>query len=284
MYPEALNHLCCPDCPDSPLELEPQARTAPDGAVLHGRLRCRACATSYPIEHGIVDLLGPWALPDSPTQLINYLPPTAWGYERIWRGQALTLLTGEPFGFDRELPLITGLVAPARGGLYVDVACSTGLYARALDRGLGTSHGHVVGIDHAFPMLRQARAFAQRAQQRISFVRARAQGLPFAAEAVAGVAMGGSLNEIGDVDGSLREMRRVLTPTGRCVLMNIVQAEQKVGRALQNFLGTGGLAFWSLDELNRRLQASGLYLAAQWRYRVVVFSLLIPDRSLHSAV
>jgi ubiquinone/menaquinone biosynthesis C-methylase UbiE len=186
------------------------------------------------------------------------------------------LLTGEPFGYQRELPLIVGLLAPQRGGLYVDIACSNGLYARAIAQALGERPGHVIGIDHSLPMLRQARRFAQPRGQRISYVRAKAQQLPFADEQASGLAMGGSLNEIGDQLGSLREVHRVLAPAGRFAMMNLVQAERRRGRVLQRALSSGGLRFWPLERLNRYLDASGLQLVAQWRYRVVVFSLLLP--------
>jgi ubiquinone/menaquinone biosynthesis C-methylase UbiE len=88
--------------------------------------------------------------------------------------------------------------------------------------------------------------------------------------------MGGSLNEIGDAAGSLREMRRVLSPGGRCVLMTLLRAEQPAGQALQGVLAAGGIHFWPLSELNEHLQAAGLRRVAQWRYGVVAFSLLLP--------
>lgn len=276
MYPEALSYLCCPNCHAAPLALQPGVRLALNGAILHGQLRCATCSATYAIEQGIVDLMGPQVLPDSPAQLVNYLPITAWGYERLWRWYALTLFTGERFTYDRELPLVAALLAPERGGLYVDLACSNGLYARMLAPRLPEQQRHIIGIDHSLPMLRQARSFARRNQQRISFVRARAQALPFATGSVAGVPIGGSLNEIGDVAGCLREVRRVLAPTGRCVLMSLAQAESRPGRALQTFLGLGGLVFWTTAELNNVLQAHGLRLVAQWRYGIVVFSLLLP--------
>lgn len=273
MYPQALTQLTCPSDPAAPLSLEPGSTTASDGAVLHGTLRCPTCGASYRIRNGIADLLGPRHLPDSPAQLTNFLPVTAWAYERLWRHRALSLLSGEPFGYDRELPLIGGLLAPERGGLYVDVACSNGLYARAIARALRDA-GHVIGIDHSLPMLDQARAYAQAEGLRISFVRAKAQRLPLADRSAAGLTMGGSLNEIGDADGALRELARTLAPKGRCVMMGLVRAGTPSGRALQTLLGTGGIAFWPLEELNRRLAAAGLRLRAQWRHRVVVFSVL----------
>lgn len=277
MYPEALGHLACPRHPASPLALEPGARSADDGEIVAGRLRCPACRARYTIADGIPDLLGPLALPDSPAQLTNYLAPTAWAYERAWRPRALTLLSGEPLGYDRELPLITGLAGPEAGGLIVDVACSNGLYARALERARGAAPGHVVGLDHAMPMLRQARDYVRAEGLRISYVRAKAQALPFAPGAVAAAAMGGSLNEIGDADKALRELRRALAPGARLALMCLVRGETAPGRALQSALGLGGIDFPPLDALNLRLAAAGLRLRAQWRHRVVLFSLLVPE-------
>jgi SAM-dependent methyltransferase len=274
MYPEALTYLHCPYCPAARLELLPGARYAADGAIESGTLACASCGRRYEIRAGVADLLPRLSLPDSPTQLTNALAATAWAYERTWRPRALTLLSGESFGYERELPLLVGLAGAERGGLIVDVACSTGLYARALERARGAAPGHVIGVDHALPMLRQARAFARAEGLRISFVRAKAQALPFADGAATTLAMGGSLNEIGDSAAALSELRRALAPAGRCVMMSLVAGATPPGRALQDLLGLGGVEFPSLAELNRRLAAAGLRLRAQWCYRVVVFSLL----------
>ncbi|NTV62069.1 MAG: methyltransferase domain-containing protein [Oscillochloris sp.] len=274
MYPDALPFLTCPRHPDSPLVLTRGARSAADGAILRGRLCCPTCRSSYPITDGILDMLGPLSFPATPTQWTNALAPTAWGYERIWRPRALTLLSGEALGYERELPLITGLSAPERGGLFVDVACSNGLYARAIARARAGDRGPTVGVDHSFAMLRQARSFAVRERLRISYVRAKAQALPLAAGSATGLAMGGSLNEIGDVGRALAELKRTLGPGGRCVMMGLVRAETGAGQALQMVLGNGGIAFWTLAELNRHYATAGLRLRAQWRYGVVVFSVL----------
>lgn len=276
MYPEALDYLACPRHPQSRLALAEGADRARDGAFVAGALVCPSCRARYRIIDGVADLLGPLALPDSPAQLTNYLPITAWGYERTWRPRALSLLSGEPFGYERELPLIVGLAEPARGGLIVDVACSNGLYARALERGRGSAPGHVIGIDHALPMLHEARAFARAEGLRISYVRAKAQALPFAPGSATVLAMGGSLNEIGDAGLAMRELRRVLAPAGRVALMCLVRGATPPGRALQGLLGLGGIAFPTSEELNLRLTGAGLRLLAQWQYRVVLFSLLGP--------
>ena len=50
----------------------------------------------------------------TPAQLSNFLPLTAWGYA-WWRARSLTLLTGEPFGLEREAQLFLALCRPQPG-------------------------------------------------------------------------------------------------------------------------------------------------------------------------
>jgi ubiquinone/menaquinone biosynthesis C-methylase UbiE len=207
--------------------------------------------------------------------VVNELPPAAWVYERAWRPFALTLLTGEAFPYRRELPLIAGLVEPRRGGLFLDVACSNGLYARALARKLG-GVGHVAGFDHSLPMLRQARRYARAAGLQISYVRAKAQALPVVAHAAAGVVIGGSLNEIGDLGTCLDEVRRTLAMDGRYLAMTLSRADTPRGRAFQRIMGVGGIALWTAEELSRAFSRHGLWTVARWKYGLVMFHLALP--------
>jgi ubiquinone/menaquinone biosynthesis C-methylase UbiE len=242
--------------------------------IVGGCLLCSACTSCYPIRAGIADFLGP-PRPPTPAQVTNEWPLTAWVYERLWRPFALTLLSGEPFPYQHELPLIAGLIEPARGGLYVDVACSNGLYARALTRTMRSAAGHVVGVDHSLPMLVQARAFARAAGLRISYLRAEAQALPLRASQAAGVVIGGSLNEIGDLNGCLAEVHRTLAPGGRYVAMTLTRASSPAGRALQRLIGASGICFWTPDDLLAHFTRSGLRTIGHWRYGIVLFTLSI---------
>ncbi|MBC8077118.1 MAG: methyltransferase type 11, partial [Chloroflexales bacterium] len=126
MFPDLLPHLCCPRC-HGQLALE-STQTSADGEIVAGALLCAQHGARFAISGGVLDTLG-LRLPESPAQLVNELPPAAWAYERVWRPYALSLLAGEPFGYARELPLLAQLLAPVRPGLYLDVACSNGLYA-----------------------------------------------------------------------------------------------------------------------------------------------------------
>jgi SAM-dependent methyltransferase len=275
VYAELLPHLRCPSCSNTLSLRRPETDSI--GEIVAGLLECAICGAGYPIRDGIADFLGA-PRPPSLAQVVNELPPTAWGYERFWRPFALTLFTGERFPYRRELPLIALLAEPWRGGLYLDVACGNGLYARALTRAMrnapdrGAKAGHVVALEHAFPMLVQGRKFARAAGLRISFVRARAQALPIAAGAAAGVVIGGSLNEIGDLDGCLAEARRALANDGRFVAMTLTRAASFAGRMVQRMVGIGGIRFWTPDDLVRRFEQHGFRTLGRWCCGIVVFT------------
>jgi SAM-dependent methyltransferase len=273
VYPDILPYLRCPTC-HLPLALQ-DIHVAADDEILGGDLGCAGCGARYPVRDGIADFLGP-PRPPTPAQLTNELALTAWGYERAWRPFALTLLSGEAFPYRRELPLISGLVESRRGGLYLDVACSNGLYARALARTMQGAPGHVAGFDHSLPMLKQARRFAREAGLRISYVRAKAQALPVVAHAAAGVVIGGSLNEIGDLGACLSEVRRTLAADGRYLAMTLARATTPAGCRLQQLLRLGGIAFWTPEELAREFRQHGLWIVSRWKYGLVMFDLALP--------
>ncbi len=266
--------LTCPYHPTATLVVAQIDRMI-DGTIITGRLRCSSCTAEYPIADGILDVVGK-RHPTSAAQMVNDLPPAAWAYERTWRPLSLSLLTGESFPLTRELRLITGLAGAERGGLMIDVGCSNGLYARALEqvRRQSNASGFVVGVDLSMAMLGEAQRRMRRDGLSITLMRASAQALPFADSTVDVLVMGGTLNEIGDISAALAEWRRLLRPGGRGVMMSLVQATTLPGWMLQQFLATGGLQFPTLAELNRYFAAAGLRLRAQWQYGVVVFSVL----------
>ncbi len=267
MYANILPFLQCPVCAADPLSLV-EADEA-DGEIVTGVLRCTHCSTQTQIVDGIWDTLAGDALPLTPAQITNYLPLAAKLYEPLWRWQALSLMSGRRFPLREELTLLRDLVEPQAAQLYVDVACSVGLYARTLARGGAT----VVGVDHSWAMLGEARRVAKAHALRISYVRARAQVLPFVDGAAAGTTMGGSLNEIGDQHKALVEMARVTQADGRLFCMNLLRAESGWGRTLQDLLGTGGIDFFERRTLNGWLAGAGWQPRAQWRWRVVVITL-----------
>jgi SAM-dependent methyltransferase len=227
-----------------------------DGVVLSGTTRLPATGETYPVKNGYLDLLKGRLGGDNVANLTNFLPGAGRGYEPLWRVRSLNLLTGEDFPNEREMGIIAEKANLERGGLYLDLGCSAGLYTRNLARALGDA-GDIVGIDISPSMLHEAARRARKAGATPSFVRADAASLPFADASVDGAVCGGTLNELGDPARVLRETHRVLQPGSRLAIMGILKAQTPNGRLLQRFLSTGGIQFFDPEELEGMLDAAG---------------------------
>jgi SAM-dependent methyltransferase len=224
--------------------------------IVAGEAHSPASGETYTIKNGYLNLLKKRVGADNVINLGNFLPGAGRGYEPLWRVHSLTLLTGEPFPIEQELHIISELVHTERGGRYLDLGCSAGLYTRSLAHQLGDS-GDVVGIDISPSMLKEAARRARELGAKASFARASAMSLPFMDAAFAGAVCGGSLNEFGDPARALRETRRVLEPGGRLAVMGILCAGTLRGRRLQRLLSTSGIRFFDPDELRSLLDHSG---------------------------
>jgi SAM-dependent methyltransferase len=240
------------------------------GVITSGRALDPATGKTYLIKNGYLDLLGRRTGVDSIANLTNFLPGAGPLYEPLWRVRSLTLLTGEPFPNEREIEIIADLVRAERGGRYLDLGCSAGLYTRSLAATLG-DRGDVVGIDISPSMLGEASRRARKLGVTSSFARADAENLPFADASFVGAVCGGSLNEFGNPARTLRERSRVLEPGGRVAIMGILKAQTPRGRRLQRFLSTGGVHFFEPEEVLSLLDHAGLEPDPLRTYNVVFF-------------
>src|SRR5918992_2906684 len=107
-----------------------------DGMIVGGKVRSPTSGETYEVKNGYLDLLKGRVGADNVANLTNFLPGAGPAYEPLWRVHSLTLLTGEPFPTDRELRVISDLASLERGGRYLDLGCSAGLYTRSLARAL----------------------------------------------------------------------------------------------------------------------------------------------------
>jgi SAM-dependent methyltransferase len=228
-----------------------------NGGISSGLALDPATGKNYQVKDGYLDILGRRSGAGSVANLTNFLPGAGPLYEPLWRVRSLSLLTGEDFPNDRELETIAGMVRLDRGGRYLDLGCSAGLYTRGLAARLG-DRGEVVGIDISPSMLKEAARRARKMGTAPSLARADAENLPFADASFAGVVCGGSLNEFGDPARTLRERRRVLEPGGRVAIMGVLKASSTRGRRLQRFLSTGGVRFFDPEEVTSLLDHAGL--------------------------
>jgi len=115
-------------------------------------------------------------------------------------------------------PRVVELAALRRGLRVLDVACGTGLVARLAAKAVGTD-GHVTALDLNPAMLAVASELPAVEGAAIEWVEGNAQELPFAEASFDVVCCQLGLQFFPDREGALQEMRRVLVPGGRAVVM-----------------------------------------------------------------
>jgi demethylmenaquinone methyltransferase/2-methoxy-6-polyprenyl-1,4-benzoquinol methylase len=109
------------------------------------------------------------------------------------------------------------------GDTALDVCCGTGDLALELLSRVGPS-GRVVGCDFSEPMLELARRkAAERGAEGIEFGWADALELPYGDAEFDAVTVGFGVRNLADLERGLREMARVLRPSGRLVILEITQ-------------------------------------------------------------
>ncbi|NBC25908.1 MAG: methyltransferase domain-containing protein [Bacteroidetes bacterium] len=226
----------------------------------------------YQIKGNVADLLQK-KYAYSLAQKSNHFGFTASVYEDLWRTQSLSLLTGESFPIEAEKDLLTDWLHPVDNGIYLDVGCSTALYARMIKK---RAPGAVVAaIDISQPMLRQARKKAADESSDLFLIRADAREAPFFAGTIDGLAMGGTLNELTDELKVLYECRRIVKKGGIFFMMHLLKSDSVAGRLLQGPAGLGGIQFWTLDDSNALFERAGFRIENQFTKGIVCFTKLI---------
>ena len=250
-----LTYLRCPTCQTALVHIS--------GTTETGWVACEF-QHRFAIQHGVLDLLGP-ARPQSLAAQSNEWPITAWAYERLWRPQSLTILSGQYFPLERELDYICGDIRQPR--VIVDVACSNGLYARAMQTTYRDAQ--VIGIDRAWPMLLEAQRRARRARLPISYVRADARALPIHDHCVDVITVGGSWNEMEQVDVVVQELTRISRPFAYLRSMGLTASDQRVGQFIQELAASGGVHFPAPDALVSLLAAYNWSVTNQQQHGIV---------------
>ncbi len=135
------------------------------------------------------------------------------GLHRRWKRETVALA-------------MAGARGPAR---VLDLCCGSGdLAFRAEARGAAP----VVGADFTLPMLAVARRRRDARGSRSEFVQADALRLPFANASFDAITVGYGLRNIADIPVALAEMRRVLAPGGRAVVLDFGKPDHPLAGAL----------------------------------------------------
>ena len=236
---------------------------------------CSAKSDEYEVKNNIIDLLGKEPSSISIAQYSNHFKLTASIYEDLWRKRSLSLLSGEEFPIEKEHELLIEWTSPKKGGLYLEVGASTGLYARALKAAQPESE--VVALDFSLQMLKEARLKSEADETDIYLLRADARQMPFFSKSFDGLVMGGTLNELPDPDKVLHEMRRIIEDDGVVFMMHLIKHDAWFGRLLQDSAGLGGIKFWTKEESNKLFKKAGFKIDEQFTKGIVCFSRLLPS-------
>lgn len=226
----------------------------------------------YKIERNIADLMSD-GHNYSIANYSNHLGVTAAVYEDVWRNKSLSILTGESFPIEKEKELLVDWLDPQPDKLYLDVGCSTALYARCIKQAQKKSE--VVAIDISQAMLKEARKKAAKENVDLFLIRADARKMPFYAGMFDGLMMGGTLNELADELKVLYECRRVIKKGGAFFMMHLLKADSIAGKLLQGPASWGGVKFWTKKESNQLFERAGFKVDEQFNNGIVCFTKLI---------
>ncbi len=144
----------------------------------------------------------------------------SFGMHRVWKRQTVRL----------------ALADASRNARVLDLCCGSGdLCFLAEELGAGM----VVGADFTLPMLDVARRRRRGGNFRSRFIQADALRLPFPDSSFDVLTIGYGLRNVADIPAALSEMRRVLAPGGRAVVLDFGKPDHPLPAALYRaYLGT----------------------------------------------
>jgi uncharacterized protein YbaR (Trm112 family)/2-polyprenyl-3-methyl-5-hydroxy-6-metoxy-1,4-benzoquinol methylase len=274
--------LVCPTCPEHNGDLACRATETHGDDILTGTLECAACGAVYPVREGIASLLPASAAPLPATtckyETASVLSSYVWShYSELFFDPDANTAYREWAAYLREC-----------SGLALDAGCAAGRFTFELAQ----KSDFAVGVDYSRSCIRIARELMTRQRltvplpvegklveevgialpeawsaDRVEFIVADAQALPFRSELFSAVA---SLNVIDKVRQPLlhlKELNRVAWTGGCQLLISDPFSWSADTTAEEHWLGgtiDGPYAGRGLDNLVRLLSGGGGELSPRW--------------------
>lgn len=220
---------------------------------------CPRCRRSYSGERGYLDFLPAVEEGEAGAGLglgprLMHSPLLARVYERAWRPLFIAAASGGRPDYGAEFELVLSALAPAAGGVVVDLSCGPGFTGRRLAE--SGQFERVWGLDWSVPMLQRAAA-DNRGLMRL--VRGDVARLPFQTSSLAGAHAGAAFHVWPDPSGAVAEVARVLRPGGAFVASTFAHTAG-VRRALESaFAAAAQIRIFEAAELRGMLAAHGLH-------------------------
>ncbi len=263
------DRLICPECiaKQIPLELISHKETFDD--IIEGKLECRRCHRQYPISGGIATLL-----PDKTRTVVNskngYNSPAMLS-AYLW--SHFSDLLNEKLATD-AYRVWSNSFQPTQGDA-LDVGCAVGRLAFELSQ----THERVIGVDTSLPFIAKAREILRQERlnfelileghltevrnlpfnngwnfDRIDFIVADAQALPFADQNFATIAAINILEKVPDPLQHLAEVNRVLRQNASMFLFSDPFSWDASVSSPEQWLGGNGTGRYSargIDTMRR---------------------------------
>jgi len=119
-----------------------------------------------------------------------------------------------------------------KDAIVLDVACGTGDLSLTLS---GKSAARIVGVDFCRPMLAIAATKVSKRGDSIPFVEGDALSLPFAEKSFDAVTIAFGLRNLASLSEGLKELKRVLKPNGKLVVLECSKPRTPVLRSFYKF-------------------------------------------------
>jgi SAM-dependent methyltransferase len=173
--------------------------------------------------------------------------------------QAVPFSTASPITDENALRMIVDAARPQPDDRLLDVACGGGIVVCAF----APHVRHATGIDMTPAMLERARRLAgERAIANVSFEQGVAQALPYPNASFDIVVTRFSFHHFPDPLAVLREMRRVVAPNGRLIVVDMYASEDSAKAAewnrLEKLRDPSHVRCLSLTELRNLFAAANL--------------------------
>ena len=178
-------------------------------------------------------------------------------YQRFWRPLFVAVAGGRLHDLEEELGVVERALAPARGGVVLDLSCGPGHTARHLAR--RGDFTRVFGVDWSLAMLRECVAACRAEGTDLDLVRADVARLPFASASVAGVHAGAALHVWPDPAAAAAEIARVLQDGGAFIASTFAHHRSpRIRRAEAIFERLSDARVFHEEELRGIFDAHGL--------------------------
>lgn len=149
----------------------------------------------------------------------------------FYEERVLPRLISRTMRYGRLRPYRERTIARARGRV-LEIGVGSGLNLPLY----GTAVSEIVGLEPAASMMRMAQEVADRATARVTFISASAEALPLDTASIDTIVTTWTLCSIPDIEGALREARRVLRHEGQLLFVEHGLAPEANVRSWQNRL------------------------------------------------